>query len=109
MAHDTTPTTPTPTPTAGTAAQHALNAAARAAADELLVCDNDACTNANSPRETCTCTRCHGAGHGLDYEAQRARGRAAWRARTDLVRDDQGRSTGFTRAMLDAMPDDDVF
>lgn len=46
------------------------------------VCDNAACTHANSPRELCTCTACDdGAGHGIAYRAEAHTARLAVRAR----------------------------
>ncbi len=54
--------------------------AAQTAAE--VVCTNDACTGAYSPREACECTCCNGDGHGLQYETERAQGRATAAART---------------------------
>ncbi len=46
------------------------------------VCTNTACTGAYSHRDECECTACEdGAGHGIQYRIDAARGAARTRAR----------------------------
>lgn len=48
------------------------------------VCTNTACTTAYSPRDLCECSHCEaGAGHGLQYRIDAARGREQFRARSE--------------------------
>jgi uncharacterized protein (DUF2062 family) len=64
-----------------------------------IECDEYACREATSHRETCRC-RCQGEGHGLRFRASRQAAAAAFAARS---------VGGFTPHMLAAIDDDEIF
>lgn len=65
------------------------------------VCNNTSCTGSYTHRDECTCN-CGGDGHGIAYAVDQLIGAATFTARPDVAR-------GFTRAMLSAVSDDEVW
>jgi hypothetical protein len=65
------------------------------------ICDEVNCRLATSHPDTCRCA-CQGDGHGIRAQVDRAIGAITFQARRDVT-------GGFTRAMVTATADEDIF
>lgn len=67
----------------------------------VIECDEVGCRTATSHEATCRC-RCGGDGHGHPVRVERAIAASRFQARSDVT-------SGFTRAMVAAIADEDIF
>lgn len=65
------------------------------------ICDEHNCRLATSHPETCRCA-CQGDGHGISAQVERAIAASRFQSRRDVT-------SGFTRAMVAAIADEDIF
>lgn len=85
----------------------AFNLVAALTPDEFAAlngtCDEASCARAESHYSLCECTGCNGVGHGHLHRAELRATLDRAARRTDYV------APGFTRAMVDALDDEEPF